>query len=195
MAAGTENKYWWDVLENGPSSRFATWFDIDWNSPEVKLQNKVLIPVLGGQYGQVLSAGQVAHRLRRRFVSSALLRQCVSAFSAFSRDSSVESGTVHRCAGSQFHCRQSRKAALAGIDRNRSRGCASSRQDRALRFVASILRRDARRFGGDCSRSRGTQRRPRCSGYNFEFTELSVGLLADRRPGTRVTGAFSTSTR
>jgi (1->4)-alpha-D-glucan 1-alpha-D-glucosylmutase len=60
MATGPENRYWWDVLENGPSSRFATWFDIDWNSPEVKLQNKVLIPVLGGQYGQVLSAGQLS---------------------------------------------------------------------------------------------------------------------------------------
>ncbi|MGB0063963.1 MAG: malto-oligosyltrehalose synthase [Terracidiphilus sp.] len=59
MATGPENRYWWDVLENGPSSRFATWFDIDWNSPEVKLQNKVLIPVLGGQYGQILSAGEL----------------------------------------------------------------------------------------------------------------------------------------
>ncbi len=60
MATGPENRYWWDVLENGPSSRFAIWFDIDWNSPEVKLQNKVLIPVLGGQYGQVLSAGELS---------------------------------------------------------------------------------------------------------------------------------------
>jgi len=60
MATGPENRYWWDVLENGPSSRFATWFDVDWNSPEVKLQNKVLIPVLGGHYGQVLSAGQLS---------------------------------------------------------------------------------------------------------------------------------------
>jgi (1->4)-alpha-D-glucan 1-alpha-D-glucosylmutase len=59
MAATPENKYWWDVLENGPSSRFAEWFDIDWNSAEVKLQNKVLIPVLGDQYGQVLSAKQI----------------------------------------------------------------------------------------------------------------------------------------
>jgi (1->4)-alpha-D-glucan 1-alpha-D-glucosylmutase len=59
MSTVPENRYWWDVLENGPSSRFATWFDIDWNSPEVRLQNKVLIPVLGGQYGQVLSAGQL----------------------------------------------------------------------------------------------------------------------------------------
>src|SRR5664280_3251020 len=58
MAIGPQNRYWWDVLENGPSSRYATWFDIDWHSAEVKLQNKVLIPVLGDQYGRILAAGQ-----------------------------------------------------------------------------------------------------------------------------------------
>ncbi|MGA8090628.1 MAG: malto-oligosyltrehalose synthase [Terracidiphilus sp.] len=59
MAIGARNQNWWDILENGPSSRFATWFDIDWHSSEVKLQNKVLIPVLGDQYGRVLTAGQI----------------------------------------------------------------------------------------------------------------------------------------
>jgi (1->4)-alpha-D-glucan 1-alpha-D-glucosylmutase len=59
MATGPQNHYWWDVLENGPSSRFATWFDIDWHSAEVKLQNKVLIPVLGDQYGRVLALNQI----------------------------------------------------------------------------------------------------------------------------------------
>src|SRR5580658_7526399 len=59
MATGPQNRSWWDVLENGPSSRYATWFDIDWNSSEAKLQNKVLIPVLGDQYGRALSAGQI----------------------------------------------------------------------------------------------------------------------------------------
>ena len=59
MATGPQNHYWWDVLENGPSSPYATWFDIDWQSAEVKLQNKVLIPVLGDQYGKVLAAGQI----------------------------------------------------------------------------------------------------------------------------------------
>ena len=59
MATGPKNRYWWDVLENGQSSPYATWFDIDWQSPEVKLQNKVLIPVLGDQYGRVLAEGQI----------------------------------------------------------------------------------------------------------------------------------------
>jgi (1->4)-alpha-D-glucan 1-alpha-D-glucosylmutase len=59
MALGVQNRYWWDVLENGRSSRYAAWFDIDWHPVEMKLQNKVLIPVLGDQYGRVLSAGQI----------------------------------------------------------------------------------------------------------------------------------------
>ena len=28
------NRWWWDVLENGPSSPFARYFDIDWNPPK-----------------------------------------------------------------------------------------------------------------------------------------------------------------
>ncbi|HEY9127056.1 MAG TPA: alpha-amylase family glycosyl hydrolase, partial [Acidobacteriaceae bacterium] len=59
MAIGPQNLYWWDVLENGPSSRYAAWFDIDWQSSEVKLQNKILIPVLGDQYGRVLASGEI----------------------------------------------------------------------------------------------------------------------------------------
>jgi len=59
MALGMENRSWWDVLENGPSSRYATWFDIDWGPVAMSLQNKILIPVLGDQYGRVLSAGQI----------------------------------------------------------------------------------------------------------------------------------------
>ncbi len=68
MATVPQNRYWWDVLENGRSSRYSTWFDIDWHSTEVKLQNKVLIPVLGDQYGRVLSANQImAEHLDNKF--------------------------------------------------------------------------------------------------------------------------------
>lgn len=59
MAATPQNRYWWDVLENGPWSQYASWFDIDWNSAEVKLKNKILIPVLGDHYGRILGAGQI----------------------------------------------------------------------------------------------------------------------------------------
>jgi len=59
MALGQHNRYWWDVIENGPSSRYATWFDIEWQTVEAKLQHKVLIPVLAEQYGRELSAGRI----------------------------------------------------------------------------------------------------------------------------------------
>ncbi len=45
--AGRRNRYWWDVLENGPSSRYSSYFDIDWQSHEEKLRNKLLVPILG----------------------------------------------------------------------------------------------------------------------------------------------------
>jgi (1->4)-alpha-D-glucan 1-alpha-D-glucosylmutase len=59
MSLGEQNRYWWDVLENGTASRYASYFDIDWNSSEERLRDKVLVPVLGDQYGRVLSAGGV----------------------------------------------------------------------------------------------------------------------------------------
>jgi (1->4)-alpha-D-glucan 1-alpha-D-glucosylmutase len=49
-----ENVWWQDVLENGPSSPYAAFFDIDWNPVERKLEDRVLIPILGEQYGTVL---------------------------------------------------------------------------------------------------------------------------------------------
>jgi len=49
-----ENAWWMDVLENGPSSIYADFFDIDWKPVKDELENKVLLPVLGGQYGRVL---------------------------------------------------------------------------------------------------------------------------------------------
>jgi (1->4)-alpha-D-glucan 1-alpha-D-glucosylmutase len=48
------NELWMNVLENGPSSPFASTFDIDWTPVKKELRNKVLIPVLGDQYGDVL---------------------------------------------------------------------------------------------------------------------------------------------
>jgi (1->4)-alpha-D-glucan 1-alpha-D-glucosylmutase len=56
---GRENPWWWDVLENGPSSRHAGYFDIEWDPPEAKLRNIVLLPVLGDHYGRVLEAGEL----------------------------------------------------------------------------------------------------------------------------------------
>jgi (1->4)-alpha-D-glucan 1-alpha-D-glucosylmutase len=56
---GRDNTWWWDVLENGPSSVYATYFDVDWDPPESKLRNTVLLPILGDHYGRVLEAGDL----------------------------------------------------------------------------------------------------------------------------------------
>ncbi len=59
MSLGKENRYWWDVLENGVTSRYASFFDIDWQPQEERLRDKVLVPILGDQYGRALQNGDV----------------------------------------------------------------------------------------------------------------------------------------
>ena len=59
MAIGRENRFWWDVLENGSASRYASFFDIDWQPQEERLRDKVLVPILGDQYGLVIEAGGI----------------------------------------------------------------------------------------------------------------------------------------
>jgi (1->4)-alpha-D-glucan 1-alpha-D-glucosylmutase len=56
---GADNRWWWDVLENGPASKFASYFDVEWDSPERRLHNLVLLPWLGDHYGRVLEAGDL----------------------------------------------------------------------------------------------------------------------------------------
>jgi (1->4)-alpha-D-glucan 1-alpha-D-glucosylmutase len=53
------NRWWWDVLENGQASRYAGYFDVDWDSPEARLRDTVLLPILGDHYGRVLEAGEL----------------------------------------------------------------------------------------------------------------------------------------
>src|SRR5881392_4043468 len=53
------NAWWMDVLENGPSSRYAAYFDIDWEPRKSDLRNKVLLPILSDQYGRVLERGEL----------------------------------------------------------------------------------------------------------------------------------------
>ena len=54
-----ENLWWRDVLENGPSSQYAHCFDIDWSPLKSELSDKVLLPILGEQYGVVLDSGKL----------------------------------------------------------------------------------------------------------------------------------------
>jgi (1->4)-alpha-D-glucan 1-alpha-D-glucosylmutase len=67
MAASHENAWWMDVLENGPGSPYAQFFDIDWRPATAKaaflLEDKVLLPVLGDLYGNVLDNGELTVHL------------------------------------------------------------------------------------------------------------------------------------
>jgi (1->4)-alpha-D-glucan 1-alpha-D-glucosylmutase len=53
------NGWWRDVLENGRCSPYADFFDIDWNPVKAELAEKILLPVLGDQYGVVLERGEL----------------------------------------------------------------------------------------------------------------------------------------
>ena len=53
------NQWWMDVLENGPSSMYAPYFDIDWHPLKSDLRGKVLLPILSDQYGRVLERGEL----------------------------------------------------------------------------------------------------------------------------------------
>ena len=56
--AKSANPWWLDVLENGPSSRFARFFDIEWHPVKDEHADKILIPIPGDQYGAVLERQQ-----------------------------------------------------------------------------------------------------------------------------------------
>ena len=72
MGVGTNENDWWnDVLENGPISVYAPYFDIDWTPLEDALCGKVLLPVLGAQYGQVLENGELTLRFQEGVFSLA----------------------------------------------------------------------------------------------------------------------------
>src|SRR5215218_6755184 len=65
MGIGTGANAWWnDVLENGPSSPSAKFFDIDWTPVKEELHAKLLLPILGDQYGHVLERGELQLKFR-----------------------------------------------------------------------------------------------------------------------------------
>ena len=59
MAASSENRWWMDVLEFGPDSSFASYFDINWRTPSRGLENKLLLPFLARPFGEVLDSGEL----------------------------------------------------------------------------------------------------------------------------------------
>jgi (1->4)-alpha-D-glucan 1-alpha-D-glucosylmutase len=65
MAIGARaNRWWWDVLANGRSSRYAGHFDIRWDSPVTSLRNKVLVPILRDEFKRCLKAREIQLRVQ-----------------------------------------------------------------------------------------------------------------------------------
>ena len=60
MGVGYGSNPWWqDVLQNGRTSAYADFFDIDWDPLKPELRNKVLNPILGNPYGEDLEQGNI----------------------------------------------------------------------------------------------------------------------------------------
>ena len=57
---GDDNRFWLDLLEWGEEADHAGWFDIDWETDRPDIRDKVLVPLLGDQYGAVLLEGGLA---------------------------------------------------------------------------------------------------------------------------------------
>ena len=59
MGIGPSNPYWEDVLTHGRTSKYAAWFDIDWDVPTEEANERILLPVLGDRFDTVVSKGEL----------------------------------------------------------------------------------------------------------------------------------------
>jgi (1->4)-alpha-D-glucan 1-alpha-D-glucosylmutase len=59
MAASPSNAWWTDVLENGASSIYAAFFDVEWDPAWDRGDPSIFIPVLGSRYGTVLENQEI----------------------------------------------------------------------------------------------------------------------------------------
>lgn len=62
MAYDYENHMLMDVLENGESSEYFHFFDIEWNHPYESIRGRLLAPFLGRFYGESLEDGEIQLR-------------------------------------------------------------------------------------------------------------------------------------
>ena len=56
---GSDNPWWTDLLRHGRASRYADFFDVDWETDDPDLRGKILAPFLGRPYGEALDAGEI----------------------------------------------------------------------------------------------------------------------------------------
>jgi (1->4)-alpha-D-glucan 1-alpha-D-glucosylmutase len=59
MGVGNDSIWWQDVLENGHASQYSEYFDIDWKPLKTAMRNKLLLPILGDQYGAELESKHI----------------------------------------------------------------------------------------------------------------------------------------
>lgn len=57
--SGRASPWWWDILKKGRASRYAGYFDIDWEPAIWTVKGKVLLGVLEDRYGRELEAGRL----------------------------------------------------------------------------------------------------------------------------------------
>ncbi len=62
---GNNNPWWQDVLENGETSIYSDYFDINWSPVKKELTHKILIPVLGDFYGNILENQEIRLNYRK----------------------------------------------------------------------------------------------------------------------------------
>jgi (1->4)-alpha-D-glucan 1-alpha-D-glucosylmutase len=60
MGTGETNPYWEDLLANGRGSRYAHWFDVDWDAPQPELSGRILVPALGDELAAVIERGELS---------------------------------------------------------------------------------------------------------------------------------------
>ncbi|MEW6141115.1 MAG: malto-oligosyltrehalose synthase [Thermodesulfobacteriota bacterium] len=59
MAVSGDNRMLVDVFENGPASKYFSYFDIDWNHPDEGMRGRMLAPFLGKFFGETLQDGEI----------------------------------------------------------------------------------------------------------------------------------------
>ena len=163
---GGDNAWWLDVLENGPASAYADYFDIDWAAADPALRGKVLLPILGDQYGVVLERGELRLRFdagARRF-DARLLRAPPAG----------RPGSVRPAAGARDarDCRRGRRAPRGGADAGDAPRRSLPSHD-AASVAAAPARRDERRRCKLAPGRAGAAVGPRCASASSASRELN----------------------
>ena len=60
MGTSRTNPYWEDLLRHGRRSRFASWFDVDWEAQAAEGHERIVLPVLGDEVERILERGELS---------------------------------------------------------------------------------------------------------------------------------------